>query len=339
MQPTEELTPEQQLQTKRREAVINRLLEREGSDVKALIIELVTKGVHILHIDPEQQMRRDQELSKRLTTKAAEEAVAAGTTAPIIEVVSSYESLRYDYMPGPIQLTIEPDDKPCVQGLGALFGPSFIEAEVPASPFEFAGLLCEPTNADFSGKVAVIQRGVCLFVEKIIHAQNAGAVAAVLLDFENETSRFRMSNNPDDPNELTPKIPSLLVGRELEERLRDRPEDARIRFDQTLALQLGGEESDVIFFRIHAIGTHTGNIGMDAATTQAIVDEVQVWIEENAVILASMNWEDRADESIECAEELVGEYAEEIQCEGDVCHSCSGEQAASIPDEIELFAP
>ena len=42
---------------------------------------------------------------------------------------------------------------------------------------------CSPiTTKDLAGKVALIKRGNCNFTDKILHAQKASAVAAVVYD-------------------------------------------------------------------------------------------------------------------------------------------------------------
>ena len=68
---------------------------------------------------------------------------------------------------------------------------------------------CNPlvNAADVNGKIAVIERGECYFVDKIMNAQNAGAVAVVMI------------NNVDGPpiimggNSSTINIPSFMISR------------------------------------------------------------------------------------------------------------------------------
>ena len=66
-------------------------------------------------------------------------------------------------------------------------------------------LACEPlTNAaDITGQIAMIDRGTCTFVQKVLQAQNAGAVAAIICN--NQTNGvFAMGGN--DPNIVIPSV-------------------------------------------------------------------------------------------------------------------------------------
>ena len=62
-------------------------------------------------------------------------------------------------------------------GLGVL-------APLPTESFELAyvGLASNPIDIDLSGRIALIQRGVSLFRDKIQNAANAGAVAAIIFN-------------------------------------------------------------------------------------------------------------------------------------------------------------
>jgi hypothetical protein len=42
------------------------------------------------------------------------------------------------------------------------------------------GLACAPIAADLTGKIAVIERGVCTFVQKVQNAMDAGAIGAIV---------------------------------------------------------------------------------------------------------------------------------------------------------------
>ena len=67
---------------------------------------------------------------------------------------------------------------------------------------------CEPYPAgSLSGKIVVIERGQCFFVQKVEHADAAGAAGAVVINhFDNELVRMALLEDTD--------IPAFFVGRE-----------------------------------------------------------------------------------------------------------------------------
>ncbi|NUP14027.1 MAG: S8 family serine peptidase [Polyangiaceae bacterium] len=69
-------------------------------------------------------------------------------------------------------------------------------------------LACGPlTNAaDIAGKIALIDRGTCPFVDKTANAEAAGALAVIVVDDEDQALPFAMSGDPGSSN-----IPALLV--------------------------------------------------------------------------------------------------------------------------------
>ncbi|MEI2694276.1 MAG: PA domain-containing protein [Saprospiraceae bacterium] len=68
-------------------------------------------------------------------------------------------------------------------GWGALIqGPNIVaQAAIPQTD----GLLCVNDNSDFNGKIVLINRGTCEFSIKALHAQNLGALAVIIVNFEN----------------------------------------------------------------------------------------------------------------------------------------------------------
>lgn len=44
---------------------------------------------------------------------------------------------------------------------------------------------CQPLNNDLTGKIALIDRGTCEFGRKVVNAQNKGAIAVIICNFEN----------------------------------------------------------------------------------------------------------------------------------------------------------
>ncbi len=66
------------------------------------------------------------------------------------------------------------------------------------------------TNAaDVNGKIAVIQRGDCLFVDKVKNAQDAGAIGVLMI---NNVDGFPIVMGGDDPNN-TINIPSVMISK------------------------------------------------------------------------------------------------------------------------------
>lgn len=67
-------------------------------------------------------------------------------------------------------------------------------------------LLCDTTSTDFSGKFVLINRGVCEFSLKIFNAQEAGAIAAIMLNFEDDFVAMAAGTMSD---EVT--IPAIII--------------------------------------------------------------------------------------------------------------------------------
>jgi PA domain/Thrombospondin type 3 repeat len=92
----------------------------------------------------------------------------------------------------------------------ALFGPPLSATAVEGvlryaadSAGDFDG--CEPYAAEaLTGKVALIDRGACDFVLKVKHAQDAGAIAAIVADNVVDTVPVTMSG--EDPTILIPSV-------------------------------------------------------------------------------------------------------------------------------------
>ncbi|MCC5916846.1 MAG: M36 family metallopeptidase [Cryomorphaceae bacterium] len=69
---------------------------------------------------------------------------------------------------------------------------------------------CVQTTQDLSGKIVLIDRGDCPFVEKITYAQNAGAAGVIMINNQT-TNPFAMGGNPPGPI----NIPSLMISVQL----------------------------------------------------------------------------------------------------------------------------
>jgi len=73
---------------------------------------------------------------------------------------------------------------------------------------------CEPFPSDyFSGKVAVIFRGLCMFEQKTTHAQQAGAVAVIVANWAEDLTSIDLDElvTMADTDLATPTIPALFV--------------------------------------------------------------------------------------------------------------------------------
>ena len=66
-------------------------------------------------------------------------------------------------------------------GAPASFGPWHWVSDTLASRADPI-VACDPLTNDLSGKIAIISRGTCAFYDKILHAQQAGAVGAIILN-------------------------------------------------------------------------------------------------------------------------------------------------------------
>lgn len=85
-----------------------------------------------------------------------------------------------------------------------------------ASGSDPEGLGCNPLPPDsLSGRIAIIRRGTCLFSEKMLNVQSAGAVAAIVYnspmpaDGSSPDEYFVMAVTGDGPE---PSIPGIMIG-------------------------------------------------------------------------------------------------------------------------------
>jgi hypothetical protein len=115
---------------------------------------------------------------------------------------------------GVVQLVV--DAPASIQGTypaaGAEFGPKLGKAGVTADLVlanDGTGTTtdaCEPLQGAVTGKIVVVDRGVCPFVAKVKNAQNAGAAAVVVVNVRGD-SLIAMGGT-----DATITIPSILVG-------------------------------------------------------------------------------------------------------------------------------
>ncbi|WNJ19184.1 T9SS-dependent M36 family metallopeptidase [Pontibacter sp. G13] len=95
---------------------------------------------------------------------------------------------------------------------GASFGPGLPTTPITADIVEVLDINGSPTVCDVvanptsvAGKIALIDRGGCLFVDKVLNAQNAGAVAVIIINNQ-AGGTFTMGGSS---NQIT--IPSIMV--------------------------------------------------------------------------------------------------------------------------------
>ncbi|MEZ4964349.1 MAG: M36 family metallopeptidase [Saprospiraceae bacterium] len=67
---------------------------------------------------------------------------------------------------------------------------------------------CSPLTNDLTGKIAIIDRGICNFSLKAYHAQLAGAVACIICNFEDQLVNMAAGLNADDVN-----IPVVMISK------------------------------------------------------------------------------------------------------------------------------
>ena len=91
---------------------------------------------------------------------------------------------------------------------------------------------------DIKGKIALIERGSCTFVEKIENAEEAGAIAVIV--FTDNRGVIPMQGNGDDIG-----IPSVMIERDLGEDLMDDLEDQSFEVSLYNNTGVGGRDSDL----------------------------------------------------------------------------------------------
>ncbi|GFR76539.1 protease associated domain containing protein 1, partial [Elysia marginata] len=104
------------------------------------------------------------------------------------------ESLRYTY-----KLTL-------ASGFGSTFDKIYSKVELVLADPEDA---CQDLYNEVKGAVALILRGGCSFLTKSKIAQRAGAIAAIIMDDENEIDR--MIDMANDQTGRTVEIPSAFL--------------------------------------------------------------------------------------------------------------------------------
>jgi len=146
---------------------------------------------------------------------------------------------------------------PTINGLNANFG-----GPLPWPPVEgdvvYVGTACDPIQQDLTGKIALIDRGDCAFVDKCRNAQQAGALAAIVVN-ATEPLNFPilMGGSADD---IT--IPCLMINNDTGDFLKSKIPGLRLSVGADPNVMLGqyyGDRgsSDTIFaFVIQKAGVY-----------------------------------------------------------------------------------
>ena len=90
--------------------------------------------------------------------------------------------------PSSIYMSLGPDEFGISDGGwgwdGTIPNDFFAEIVTPSDAIPAGINLCEPNSEDFSGKVVLVDRGLCDFSEKAWIAEHQGAIALVIHNFE-----------------------------------------------------------------------------------------------------------------------------------------------------------
>jgi hypothetical protein len=118
----------------------------------------------------------------------------AGSNSPnLLGLISTYTgpptppTLKPTMPPSPAPATLCVDENGgCFEFTTSMFGPgtpSDLEAEL-ALPSPGNELMCKKTNDDFTDKVVLIERGECLFFDKVKNCEKQGAKAIIIVNNE-----------------------------------------------------------------------------------------------------------------------------------------------------------
>jgi subtilisin family serine protease len=205
------------------------------SDLTNAIDMAVADGVHIINYSVGSSLRTAVAADDVALMAAAKAgvltSVAAGNEGPNLGTVGSPAGAPWVITTGAssrdgqrFEEALEVLSPPSIAGKYAVKEASFTPALIDNDPIE--GLLvlvddndgtagttfdaCEPlvNGSDVSGNIAFIQRGGCSFQTKILNAEEAGAIAALVFNIAGKP--FVMTS---DPALLTlPEIPALMIG-------------------------------------------------------------------------------------------------------------------------------
>jgi Glycosyl hydrolase family 47/PA domain len=260
----------------------------------AVVIELVCESEHFLHPNASVQAAREEELTRMLNARIVSNAGDAQRRRIYWCAVSSGDGVvRSEQLEGiAVRLYADVDERPDdfvqFEGSGALFGPSFAAAGISHGAGRFVPIVAQPadgcaplaTPVD-AGVIPVMLRGNCTFVDKVRHAQQAGAHAAIILNNIDEPVTFRMSGDPIE--ERNPTIPSMLLPFAALgpfAALAKKPSaKSRIAF---YPFDVPARQDAQLYFRITAVGASSFSTGDWTNKLSALVTaEVQRWIDVN----------------------------------------------------------
>lgn len=105
---------------------------------------------------------------------------------------------------------------------------------------------CEAIQGSLAGKVALIDRGICTFVDKVKNAQNAGAIAAIVAN--NVSDVIITMGGADSSINISAVFIGLTDGNSLKAALTAGPVNVTVRKTDPPPLQRDGDlDSDVVF--------------------------------------------------------------------------------------------
>jgi len=132
---------------------------------------------------------------------------------------------------------------PTINGVNGEFGGPIPEDPLVAPVVYVGGTGCDSNafaNLDLKGKVALIDRGDCSFVEQCLNAQNAGAVAVIIAD--NETNAFPIIMGGTAP-EIT--IPVMMISYQDGQRLKEHLDGLQVSIGKDPAFVVSEVNKDV----------------------------------------------------------------------------------------------
>jgi hypothetical protein len=125
--------------------------------------------------------------------------------------------------PGANQIELD-QAQPC-QILGASWGGdaiALVADMVWGYDTQGDSLLCNPTNNNYAGKIVVARRGVCNFSLKALNAQNAGAVAVIILNNATNPNDNCVVPNPGaGPDGPSVTVPTILASQVISNQIRN----------------------------------------------------------------------------------------------------------------------